>query len=177
MLLIILIFAGSYFNGKEKFLTENFSEVIRIHNYKNVLDYEYYINLFNPDLVLFESTEYTHSDTYFPREDMKNKVSNKNLDEYENLEENDFVTISNEGIEKTGDKITNFKIPLESNELLYAYVNINNRILDGNINNIDNQLYVEFSIITEELENIDTFDLYFVSNDETKYQKTEINFK
>ena len=43
----ILIFAGSYFNGKEKFLTENFSEVIRIHNYKNVINYEYYINLFN----------------------------------------------------------------------------------------------------------------------------------
>ncbi len=170
----ILIFVGSYFNGKEKFLTENFSEVVRIHNYKNVINYEYYINLFNPDIVLFESTEYTHSDSYFPREDMKNKVSNKNIAEYQNLTIDNFVSISMEGIENTGDKITNFKVPIESDDLLYAYSNINNRILDCKINSNEDKQYIEFSVITSELDDLENIELYFVSKDEARYQKSEI---
>ncbi|ASW42445.1 alginate O-acetyltransferase [Clostridium isatidis] len=71
----ILVFAGSYFNEKDKFLTESFSEYIKVHNYHNVINYEYYINLFNPDIILFESTEYTHKDHYFPVEQMKNKIN------------------------------------------------------------------------------------------------------
>lgn len=174
----ILIFAGSYFNGKEKFLTENFSEVIRIHNYKNVINYEYYINLFNPDLVLFESTEYTHSDGYFPRKDMKNKISNKNLSEYNDLTTDNFVFIVDKEVQKSGDKITNFIISVESNELLYAYANINGRILDCKINSDENNnKYIEFSILTSELEGLQNFDLDFVSTDEARYQKSKIELK
>ena len=171
----ILIFVGSYFNGKEKFLTENFSEVIRVHNYKNVINYEYYINLFNPDIVLFESTEYTHSDTFFPREDMKNKVTNKNILEYQSQTTDNFVAILMEEIEKTGDKITNFKIPVESDDLLYAYSNINGRVLDCKININGNNQYLEFSVITSELDNLENVELYFVSKDEARYKKTAIH--
>jgi hypothetical protein len=71
----ILVFGGSYFNGKNKFFTENFSEYIRVHNYHNVINYEYYIELFNPDVVLFESTEYTHTNNYFPVEQMKEVIA------------------------------------------------------------------------------------------------------
>lgn len=170
----LLIFAGSYFNGKEKFLTENFSEIMKIHNYKNVIDYEYYINIFKPDLVLFESTEYTHSDYYFPSDMMSSKISNKNIKSYSNLKEDNFVFVSNEEIEKSGNKITTFKIPFESNDLLYAYVNINNRILDCKINRTEDKEYLEFSIMSNELDNIESFDLYFVSNAEGRYQKSEI---
>ena len=170
----LLIFAGSYFNGKEKFLTENFSEVMKIHNYRNVIDYEYYINIFKPDLVLFESTEYTHSDYYFPMDMMSSKISNKNIKTYSNLIEDNFVFVSNEEIDKSGNKITNFKIPFESNDLLYAYVNINNRILDCKINRTEDKEYLEFSIMSNELDNIESFDLYFISNDEGRYQKSEI---
>jgi L-rhamnose mutarotase len=170
----LLIFAGSYFNGKEKFLTENFSEVIKIHNYKNVIDYEYYINLFNPDLVLFESTEYTHSDHYFPRDMMSSKVSNKNIDSYIDLLEDNFVEVENVSLEKSNTNITNFSIPIESEDLLYAYANIDNRILDCKISKSDNQDYIEFSIMNSDLENVDIIDLYFISEDEERYQKTEI---
>lgn len=72
----ILVFAGSYFNSKDKFLTESFSEYIKVHNYHNVINYDYYINLFNPDIVLFESTEYTHTNHYFPVDLMKEKINN-----------------------------------------------------------------------------------------------------
>ena len=36
---------------------------------------------------------------------------------------------------------------------------------------IDNQKYVEFSIMTSEIKDLNEFDLYFISKDEERYQK------
>lgn len=46
---------------------------MKIHNYRNVIDYEYYINIYNPDIVLFESTEYTNTGYHYPTTMMKKK--------------------------------------------------------------------------------------------------------
>jgi hypothetical protein len=169
----ILIFAGSYFDDKEKFLTESFSELMKIHNYRNVLDYEYYINIFNPDIVLFESTEYTHFDFYFPDDEMEDKIHIKNLKNYKNLKEDNFVVteLNNLSNHINCNNITNFSIKIDSEDVLFAYAYINNRILDCKINEIDNQKYVEFSIITSEIKDLNEFDLYFISKDEERYQK------
>lgn len=169
----ILIFAGSYFDDKEKFLTESFSELMKIHNYRNVLDYEYYINIFNPDIVLFESTEYTHFDFYFPDDEMEDKVHIKNLKNYKNLKEDNFVVTESNNLSNYSNynNITNFSIKIDSEDVLFAYAYINNRILDCKINEIDNQKYVEFSIMTSEIKDLNEFDLYFISEDEERYQK------
>lgn len=169
----ILIFAGSYFDDKEKFLTESFSELMKIHNYRNVLDYEYYINIFNPDIVLFESTEYTHFDFYFPDDEMEDKVHIKNLKNYKNLKEDNFVVTEPNNLSNYSNynNITNFSIKIDSEDVLFAYAYINNRILDCKINEIDNQKYVEFSIMTSEIKDLNEFDLYFISKDEERYQK------
>lgn len=169
----ILIFAGSYFDDKEKFLTESFSELMKIHNYRNVLDYEYYINIFNPDIVLFKSTEYTHFDFYFPDDEMEDKVHIKNLKNYKNLKEDNFVVTESNNLSNYSNynNITNFSIKIDSEDVLFAYAYINNRILDCKINEIDNQKYVEFSIMTSEIKDLNEFDLYFISKDEERYQK------
>lgn len=173
----ILIFAGSYFDDKEKFLTESFSELMKIHNYRNVLDYEYYINIFNPDIVLFESTEYTHFDFYFPDDEMEDKIHIKNLKNYNNLKEDNFVVteLNNLSNHINCNNITNFSIKIDSEDVLFAYAYINNRILDCKINEIDNQKYVEFSIMASEIKDLNEFDLYFISKDEERYQK--VNFE
>lgn len=67
----ILVFRGSYFLGKEKFMTESFSESVFIHSYHNVFNYDYYIDKFNPDIVLFESVEYATINKYFPKKSLK----------------------------------------------------------------------------------------------------------
>lgn len=170
----LLIFAGSYFNNKEKFITGNFSEVMKIHNYTNVIDYEYYINIYNPDIVLFESTEYTNTGYHYPITMMEEKTYIKSLDSYNDLVEANFVTIDTHNIEISGNKITNFIIPIESDNLLYAYANINNRILDSKIKRDEDNLYIEFSLISKELENENSLDLYFVSQDEKQYQKIKL---
>ncbi|MDV4150400.1 alginate O-acetyltransferase [Clostridium sp. AL.422] len=170
----LLIFAGSYFNNKEKFITGNFSEVMKIHNYRNVIDYEYYINIYKPDIVLFESTEYTNTGYHYPITMMEEKKYIKNLRNYDDLTEDNFVKADINNIESSGENITNITIPIESDDLLYAYANVNNRILDGKVIGDEDNLYVEFSAITSELSSVDNIELYFVSNDEERYQKVEI---
>lgn len=173
----LLIFAGSYFNNKEKFITGNFSEVMKIHNYTNVIDYEYYINIYNPDIVLFESTEYTNTGYHYPMTMMEEKPYIKRLDSYNDLVEADFVTIDTDNIEISGNNITDFIVPIESDNLLYAYANINNRILDSKIKRDEDNLYIEFSLTTRELENINSLNLYFISQDEKHYQKIKLEIR
>lgn len=64
----ILVFRGSYFLGKEKFMADKFSESIFVHSYNNIFNMEYYIEKFNPDIVLFESVEYATINRYFPKD-------------------------------------------------------------------------------------------------------------
>ncbi|MBQ6819798.1 MAG: alginate O-acetyltransferase [Clostridium sp.] len=170
----LLIFAGSYFNNKEKFITGNFSEVMKIHNYTNVIDYEYYINIYNPDIVLFESTEYTNTGYHYPIALMENKIYKKSLENFTDLSKDNFVQVDTNNMEISGEKITNYKIPVASEDLLYAYAYINNRILDCKITTDEEGKYIELSIITSEIENLKSFDLYFVSNDEARYEKVSI---
>ncbi|EJP6472850.1 alginate O-acetyltransferase [Clostridium sp. L74] len=171
----ILIFAGSYFQGRDKFLTENFSEVIRIHNYHNVIDYDYYINVFNPDIVLFESTEYTHSDYYFPVEEMKNTTYNKEFKYYSNLSESTFAYIKDNTFKKSDTNLMNFSIPIEGEKSSYAYADISNRILDCRVKEINGKQEVEFSIPTSEIENLNKFSLYLISEDESRIAKLPCN--
>lgn len=60
-----LIFQGSYLNGRTQFLYQNTSEEMGVHNYQNVLNLPYWVNLMQPDLVIFEVAEYVFSDQYF----------------------------------------------------------------------------------------------------------------
>lgn len=68
-----LVFQGSYMNGYgEKYLQNAFGEYIHVHDYQNVLNFDYYYNIFKPDCVIFEVAEYTLYDGYFDFEKMKN---------------------------------------------------------------------------------------------------------
>lgn len=60
-----LFFQGSYYNQSPQFMISRTSEYIGIHNYQNVLNLDYYYNMFQPDLVIFEVAEYTFSNRYF----------------------------------------------------------------------------------------------------------------
>lgn len=67
----VLVFQGSYLNGREKYLMSRFSDYIAVHNYQNIFDIDYYFEKFNPDIVIFEVAEYTFSDMYFSEEKME----------------------------------------------------------------------------------------------------------
>lgn len=81
-----LVFQGSYVNGMGyKFLENSFGEYISVHDYQNVMNLEYYCNLFQPECVVFEVAEYTFSDGYFEFTKMKQMDLNPVLTEYEDL--------------------------------------------------------------------------------------------
>ena len=64
-----LVFQGSYMNGKgAKYLMNSLGEYIHVHNYQNVIDFAYYFNIFQPECVIFEVTEYAMTADYFDYE-------------------------------------------------------------------------------------------------------------
>lgn len=66
-----LVFQGSYLNTRgAKFFANSFSEYISVHDYKNVMNFDYYFNLFKPDCVVFEVANHAFADGYFPKTEM-----------------------------------------------------------------------------------------------------------
>lgn len=77
-----LVFQGSYMNSYGgKFMINSFGEYIHIHDYQNVINFPYYLNIFKPDCVIFEVAEYTLNNGYFDVERMKAMDLNPVLDE------------------------------------------------------------------------------------------------
>ena len=75
----MLVFQGSYYNRKPEFLIGRTRECISIHNYQNVLNLDYYFNIFQPDAVVFEVAEYVFSDYYFDSARMASLNMNPSL--------------------------------------------------------------------------------------------------
>lgn len=66
----LLSFEGSYLltnDRTEKFIANHFSETIVVHDYQNIFNINYYLNIFKPDIVLFEMADYTFQEYYFAR--------------------------------------------------------------------------------------------------------------
>lgn len=74
----LLMFRGSYMVWREKFFIDQFSESTFIHSYNNVENYQYYIDIFKPDIVIFECAEYVLNETYYPSELLNKALEGKN---------------------------------------------------------------------------------------------------
>lgn len=172
----VLLFAGSYFTEDHKFLTESFSEFILVHNYINILNFDYYINLFDPDIVIFESTEYTHNSRFFNANSMVESNYNKSLSSYDNLVNSQFTSIDGEVSTNDNGAVTDFVIPITNNDTLYSYALIGDRILDcKTITDNEDKQHIEFSIPSSELENINDFTIYNISKDENEYSEIKVS--
>lgn len=62
----LLMFQGSYYNVYGKGLQNQFSQTLQIHAYHNLQRFAYYVNVFKPDVVVFESADYTINEEYYP---------------------------------------------------------------------------------------------------------------
>lgn len=79
----VLFFRGSYLNDKLKFIESRFGEIYSVHNYENLLNFDYYFNIFQPDCVILETAEYATNKKHFNYKKMINKTFNRVLDEKE----------------------------------------------------------------------------------------------
>lgn len=132
----LLFFRGSYMNSKEKFVAEKFANSYFIHNYDNSINFDYYFNITNPDIVLFETVEYAINENYYSREQMELKKYNKNYHNFEKWEKSDeLVKINTDEIIKQiedniKESIPLTKINLNEENFQYAYLGINEKIYD-----------------------------------------------
>lgn len=61
----VLMFQGSYYNTQGTMLHHQFSRFAMVHDYQNVYALAYYVDVFDPDIVVFENSDYTFSNTYY----------------------------------------------------------------------------------------------------------------
>ena len=55
-----------------KFLQTGLGEYIYVHDYENLMDFDYYFNIFQPECVVVEVAEYTVNSGYFNAERVEN---------------------------------------------------------------------------------------------------------
>lgn len=75
-----LFFHGSYYNATAEFYKGAFSEIYTVHNYQNLLRFEYYLDIFQPDLVMLETTEYATLAKYFDMEEMQRQLDESQVE-------------------------------------------------------------------------------------------------
>lgn len=127
----VLVFQGSYMNGMGyKFLENSFGEYIAVHDYQNVIDFDYYYNIFQPEAVIFEVAEYVFNDTYFYSEKMKNMKLNPAWESLEQLleVEEDLSDLSVEVQE--GDSLVTVQFRNLPVMTQYAYLQSGGKVFD-----------------------------------------------
>lgn len=127
----VLVFQGSYMNGMGyKFFQNAFSEYIYVHAYQNVAQFDYYMNLFQPDCVVFETAEYTMSDTYYSSIALEKAQFNPGLDTV-GEEQKTIKSVSADDFQiESGKAITVLSIPETEYENQYVYLEINGQVYD-----------------------------------------------
>ena len=124
----MLVFQGSYMNGMgDVFMENSLGEYIAVHDYQNVLEFDYYFNIFKPEGVVFEAAEYTFLDIYFSHEKMKSFQLNPVLADFYGYEEK---TASALVTAERGNMLTKIKAAELDEEAAYVYYVIGDEIYD-----------------------------------------------
>lgn len=156
-----LVFQGSYINGRGyKFFENCLGEYIAIHDYQNVLNFDYYFNIFKPDCVIFEVAEYTLLDGYFSYEKMKHFDLNPSLDNYGQLIiKHGNLDYKNISIKKAN-ILTTINIETNIEDVEYGYIKMKNEIFDMRKNQTGNQY--EVTVETNKFD--DDFEIVLVNS-------------
>lgn len=61
----VLFFHGSYYIRNPEIYHGVFRELYAVHNYQNLMNFPYYVDLFDPDVIMIETAEYATTSSYF----------------------------------------------------------------------------------------------------------------
>lgn len=161
-----LVFQGSYLNGREKYLADRFSEYIAVHNYQNIFDIDYYYNIFQPDIVVFEVAEYTINNIYFDLTKMKNMQLNPVVPKDIVYTEENNIKYS---IEK-GDVIDKLVFSGIPTNIEYIYFKMGNKIYD--IKYVDGKY--SLSVKSESLVIKGDEEIIFKKNNDNRYYRSKV---
>ena len=118
----ILFFQGSYYNRGTQFLVPASSEYIGVHNYQNVLNLDYYVNVFEPDVVLLDAAEYVLSPTYFDQSTMNHLDLPPALSAVKEEREAEQLPVEVSVLLKEGEKVDRLTASLPLQQVRYAWL-------------------------------------------------------
>ena len=130
----LLMFQGSYYNTQGTMLENQFSQTAQIHDYENVFYLPYYVDVFQPDVVVFENADYTITGDYYQKDKLTSIVFPPTLQSCV-----DFETMETDGIAVTVDagndaEIVNYSLQMDARvaETIpeFVYVEMNGAIYD-----------------------------------------------
>ena len=123
----LLIFQGSYFHRYgHPFLARAVETYQGIHNYQNLLNFDYYFNIFQPNFVVVTTAEYATTEDYFNLALLKEKRLNPPLHPNEYVESDELVRIARVEQGKYIEKLV-FNIP---NDVQYGYYSAKGQVYD-----------------------------------------------
>lgn len=174
----VLFFRGSYMNDKMKFICNKFSKMTLVHNYENSINFEYYYNIIEPNIVMFETVEYAIGEQYYPSKVMKEKVYNKlytNYEDYENdkimmnIDQNEILKrISNDY--NAGKVLTTINI--DKKDYDYAYLELGKKVYDFSYQDNRSEITLPVSLLLNK-----EFKIILVSEKENRQQIIRIGEK
>ncbi|HIZ84278.1 MAG TPA: hypothetical protein H9668_07680 [Firmicutes bacterium] len=128
----LLFFHGSYYNGERtKFYQTSFHEAVGVHNYENFINLDYYVNIFQPDLVILETAEYATTASYFDTDALLSKVLNPAYDTVADIP-HDSVALADLDVTRTseeGSALTTIQFPVED-DVAYGYIQMAGHVYD-----------------------------------------------
>ena len=165
----LLMFQGSYFCSQGTSLYHQFSNAALVRAYVNVLNAAYYIDVFQPNVVVFEAADYTIRDGYYNSEDLERvdlpPVFSSTFDP------NDFTLIAapesaapeSALLFDPESAVTNFSLPYDASSLDYAYAQMNGKTYECVVRENDIFWGVDTKTLTESQQAI----IYLVKSDGT----------
>lgn len=173
----VLFFRGSYMNDKMKFICNKFSKMTLVHNYENSINFDYYYNIVEPNIVMFETVEYAIGGQYYPSEAIKEKVYNQLYAKYKDYRIDEIMHIDFTEILKginndynKGDALTT--IYIDKNNYDYAYLELDQKIYDFSYKDNTAEITLPVNLLINK-----EFELILVSEKEAKQQKIKIGEK
>ena len=127
----VLMFQGSYYNTQGTMLQNQFSELAMVHDYMNVFNLPYYIDVYQPDVVIFENADYTVANGYYSYDSLLSTNLPSTYDTFAGYEHRECV----EGVvfEYDPDMTIasfNFELPETFSGADYAYVLVGGHVYE-----------------------------------------------
>ncbi len=169
----LLMFQGSYFNSQGTSLYHQFDRATLIHDYLNVLDVVYYMDVVHPSVVVFECADYTVRDGYYGEYDLSvadlPPLFEATYDP--TLFGNTEAPV--EELSYLGEAaVANFTIPCDTGNLRYAYIQIGETIYECLVRDED----IRWGVDASELQLSQTARAFLVGYDGSlKSYEFEIN--
>lgn len=125
----VLFFHGSYYIRNTAFYDCSFKETYAVHNYQNIVNLEYYINIFKPECVILETAEYATTRRYFDIDKLVEKQLNPNFDSVKEIEHTEFKLSDIPYEERNNDMIYSAIINVEG-DYSYGYLETDGYVYD-----------------------------------------------